>query len=157
VERWSSVSSPARQYALAGTCLVVGLVLALGFRGSLQGGGDAVAGFWLGILLLVIGVAALVTAGRQTVVIDSATRRVTVTDATLLRSTTRVITFAEITEVGIGYLGKRSNFVSFYYLDLHLTHGKDYPLFAPGRFFPGSSDRATVEGWRRRLLDAMTP
>ena len=154
MDRWTSVSSPVRQYAVGGGCLLVGTVLALGFRGSLHTGGDAVAGFWLGIQLAVIGVAALATAGTQTVVIDPAARRITVTDSTPLRSTTRVITFEEITGVGIGDLGERSSFVTFCSLNLRLTHGKDYPLLAPGRFFPGSCDRPTVEGWRRRLLEA---
>ena len=41
------------------------------------------------------------------------------------------------------------------YLVLKLTSGQEYPLFAPGRFFAGASDRATVEGWRRRLREYM--
>ncbi len=51
----------------------------------------------------------------------------------------------------MGFLDKRSNFVRNYYLVLHLRDGKDYPLFAPGRFWNGASDKATVEGWRQRL------
>ncbi len=155
MDRWVSQSRPTTQYATSVGMLVVGGVLAFGFRGSLRSGGDAVAGFWLGVLLVVIGAAALLAAGRQTVVVDPASRTITVADSSLLRSSERVIRFEEITDVGIGFLGKRSNFVSFYYLNLHLVVGRDYPLFAPGRFFPGASDRSTVEGWRRRLLEAM--
>jgi hypothetical protein len=40
-----------------------------------------------------------------------------------------------------------------YYLVLKLRNGEEYPLFAPGRFFQGASDRSVVEGWRRRLED----
>ncbi len=43
-----------------------------------------------------------------------------------------------------------------YYLVSKLTNGQEYPLFAPGRFYPGASDRATVESWRRRLQEYMT-
>jgi hypothetical protein len=41
--------------------------------------------------------------------------------------------------------------VTIYYLALKLRSGEKYPLFAPGRFFPGASDRSTVEAWRQRL------
>jgi hypothetical protein len=51
----------------------------------------------------------------------------------------------------LGYLGKRSNFVTWYYLVLKLRSGEEYPLFSPGRFFKGGSDRSTVAGWRQRL------
>ena len=155
MDRWVSQSRPPTQYATAVGLLVVGGLLALGFRGSLRSGGDAVAGFWLGVLLVVIGAAALLATGRQTVVVDPGSRTITVTDSSLLRSSERVIRFDDVTDVGIGYLGKRSNFVNFYYLTLHLVVGRDYALFAPGRFFPGASDRSTVEAWRRRLLAAL--
>jgi hypothetical protein len=41
--------------------------------------------------------------------------------------------------------------VTIFYLVLKLRNGEEYPLFAPGRFFEGASDRSTVEGWRQRL------
>jgi hypothetical protein len=61
-----------------------------------------------------------------------------------------------VTGVSIGSLGKKSNFVQTYYLVLKLANGQEYPLFAPGRFYPGASDRATVESWRERLQGYMT-
>jgi hypothetical protein len=53
--------------------------------------------------------------------------------------------------VSVGYLGRKSNFGQTSYLVLKLANGQEYPLFAPGRFYPGASDRATVESWRQRL------
>jgi len=41
---------------------------------------DSLAGFLLGILLLVIGVLGMVLQGRQTVVVDPGTRRITMAD-----------------------------------------------------------------------------
>ena len=64
----------------------------------------------------------------------------------------RVIDFADIAEVRLGYLGKSSNLVNFYFLQLWLADGSDYPLFAPGRFYAGTSNRATVDAWRTRLI-----
>ena len=65
---------------------------------------------------------------------------------------TRQIHFDEITDIGIGYLGKKSNFVTWYYLILNLKSGENYPLFQPGRFYEGGSERGVVKQWRDRLL-----
>jgi len=148
---WTSQSSAGKQIAVSIACSLVGLVLALACRDFRTAGGDATAGFLLGVLLLVIGVAGLVTSGRQTVVVDPALRRIKVDDSNFLGEKTRVIAFSEVTQVSVGYLGKRSNFVTWYYLALTLRSGEKYSLFSPGRFFKGASDRATVEGWRKRL------
>jgi hypothetical protein len=151
VQQWVSHNSYFKQGAVAIGAVVVGLVLMVGFR-HFQGNGDMLAGFLLGVLLLVIGLAGLVVAGSQTVTVDPVLRRIVVDDRTLLGGKTREIAFAEIRDISIGYQGKKSNFIQTYYLVLKLTSGSDYPLFAPGRFYAGASSRSTVEGWRLRLL-----
>jgi hypothetical protein len=152
MEIWTSQNNPRAQTALALGCSVVGLVLVIGFRGF-EGFAmsNAMAGFLLGLLLLIIGVAAFMAGGRQTVVVDPHARLITVEDVGRFGIKKRTIRFDEVTHVGIGYLGKASNLVTFYYLLLKLDSGAEYALFAPGRFFPGASDRSTVEGWRQRL------
>jgi hypothetical protein len=113
---------------------------------------DRLAVMGLGVLLLVLGVGGLLAIARQTVVVDPVMRRITIEDRRFLRgTTTKAIPFHDVVEVGIGSLGKRSNYVMWYYLNLKLRTGEAYPLFAAGRFYQGGSDRATVEGWRRRL------
>lgn len=154
MQTWVSRSSFIKQTALAIGSTVVGLVLMVGFR-HFQGNGDMLAGFLLGVLLLVIGVAGMVVAGTQTVTVDPAYRRIVVEDHTLFGAKTREIAFTEIRDISIGYQGKKSNFVQMYYLVLKLTSGSEYPLFAPGRFYAGASSRATVDGWRRRLQQYM--
>jgi hypothetical protein len=155
---WISRSRPTLQFAAAICCTVVGVVLMAGFRGFHDVHEDAFAGFLLGVLLLVVGLAGLLFTGRQTVTVDARTRRIDVVDSSLLGGRrTRSISFDAITGINIGYLGKRSNYVRNYYLVLHLLDGKDYPLFAPGRFYEGSSNRGTVEGWRQRLEAYLTP
>ncbi len=152
MEKWKSESSPGIQMVLSVGCTAVGLVLAIGFYAPGRPvTANTQAGFLLGLLLLVIGVMGLLVQGKQTVVIDPATRRITVEDKTLLGSKRRVIKFQEIGEIHVGYLGKTSNFVRNYYLSLRLKSGEDYPLFAPGRFYKGTSNRSVVEGWKDRL------
>jgi hypothetical protein len=150
---WVSRSRPGFQLLTALGSTVVGLILVIGMRGFAAGGRDMFAGFALGVMLLVIGIAAAATSGSQTVTVDPRTRRIDVVDSYLIGNRKRSIPFSDIREVGIGYLGKASNYVKTYYLVLHLADGREFPLFAPGRFFEGASDRSVVEGWRQRLQD----
>jgi hypothetical protein len=153
---WISRSRPAPQFIAAVCCLVVGAVLMIGFRGFHGVGEDAFAGFLLGVLLLVVGMTGLLFTGAQTVTVDPHSRRIDVVDSYLVGRRARSIGFDTITGINIGYLGKKSNYVSYYYLVLHLRDGKDYSLFAPGRFYEGSSNRGTVESWRERLQAYLT-
>ena len=150
-------SSRGRQTALAIGSIAVGLVLLIGFR-HYRDDSDLLAGFLLGVLLLVIGAGGLLVGGTQTVVVDPVLRRIVVEDKTVLGGAKRrEIAFGEVTGISIGYLGKKSNFVQTYYLVLKLTNGQEYSLFAPGRSYPGANSRATVETWRQRLQGYMTP
>jgi hypothetical protein len=152
MEQWKSKSSPGKQTGAAIGCTVVGAVLAYGFRDfSWSGMSNSLSGFLLGILLLVIGVAGLVTRGKQIVTVDPAGRVITIEDKSSAGTKKRVIRFNEIAGTGIGFLGKKSNFARCYYLVLELRNGEEYSLFAPGRFYPGASNKAVVEGWRQRL------
>jgi hypothetical protein len=153
MDLWVSESRPGMQTTASVASSTVGLVLAIGFRDFRSAGSNATAGFFLGILLLVIGVAGLLTSGRQKVIVDPRTRYISIEDSYLLGTKSRLISFSDIVSISIGYLGKRSNYVTWYHLVLKLRSGEDYPLFSPGRFFEGGSDRSTVESWQRRLED----
>lgn len=147
---WTAQSQLGYQRLAAGFCSVVGGLLLLGFRHFDEANGQA--GFFLGLLLLVIGVWSWLSGGRQTITIDPTARRITIQEERSLgRSQVRSIGFDEIAHVGLAYLGKKSNFVQSYYLTLTLRSGAHTTLFAPGRFYAGTSDRAVVQGWRDRL------
>jgi hypothetical protein len=154
MEKWRTESSPLKQIVLSIVCILIGLVLAYKCRdfGELVLS-ESLAGFLLGILLLIIGIASIIIAGKQSIVIDPGARRITIDESNVFKTKTRTILFDDIIHIGIGYLGKRSNYVTFYYLVLRLRNGEEYPLFAPGRFYKGGSSRETVEGWRTRLED----
>lgn len=152
---WVSHSNPVKQCLLAVGSAVAGLILTVGFYSERSLNGNAMAGFLLGILLTLIGVAGLLATGKQTVVIDTTKRRIVIEDTRLFSSKNRFILFDDIADVTIGFLGKKSNYVTCYYLVLKLREGEEYPLFAPGRFFAGSADRAVVAGWQKRLQDGM--
>jgi hypothetical protein len=151
MDLWTSRSNFGKQILLSVACAVVGLVLVIGFRDFRGFGANAMAGFLLGVLLLLIGVAAFLLGGRQTVVIDPKVRRITIEESGRFWTKKRSIPFSDIVEVSMGYLGKRSNYVTWYYLVLKLRSGEEYPLFSPGRFFEGASDKFIVASWKQRL------
>jgi hypothetical protein len=153
---WVSQSSPGKQLMLSAGCAIVGLILLVGLRRSGQSP-NATAGIWLGVLLLIIGVAGALMSAAQTVTVDPRQRRIVVEDRYLIGAKKHSISFSDIESVGIGYLGKRSNGVTIYYLVLHLRSGQLYHLFAPGRFYTGSADRTIVEGWQRRIEAYIAP
>ena len=148
---WTAQSNPGKQAVLSVLCSVVGVVLAIGFRDFRDSGTNALAGFLLGVLLLLIGVAGFLVSGKQTVVVNPKARCITIEDSNRFCAKKRSIPFSDVLGISIGYLGKRSNYVTWYYLVLKLRSGEEYPLFSPGRFFEGASDKSTVEGWKRRL------
>lgn len=80
---WRAESSPAKQTAMSVGCLVVGAILAYGFR-NYAGNQNSLAGFLLGVLLLVLGIAGIVMFSKKTVVIDRNKRIITVTDTGFL-------------------------------------------------------------------------
>lgn len=152
MDSWKSENNPVTQTTLAFVCVLVGVVLAIGFRHfSGPGMTNSLAGFLLGLMLLFIGIYGLLVTGKQTIVIDPKTRCITVKDISRLRTKKRSIPFGDIVDISIGYLGKRSNLVTFYYLVLKLRSGEEYPLFSAGRFYKGGSDRAIVESWQQRI------
>ena len=138
--------------ALCILSVVIGLVIVAGARTVCGPGGTNInAAYILGILLLAIGILGFLAQGKQTIVVDPATRCITVEDKTPFGLKQQTIKFSDILEIHIGYLGKRSTFVKNYYLILRLRSGEDYSLFAPGRFYKGASNRSVVEGWRDKL------
>ncbi len=129
----------------------LGAILMWASRDFGSRGENVLAGFLLGALLFVAGAVSLLAGGAQTVTIDPRKRVIEVADARPLGSKRALVAFQDVVGISIGYLGKKSNFVNMYYLVLHLVDGREFPLFAPGRFFEGASDRNVVEGWRARL------
>jgi hypothetical protein len=152
MDSWKFESDPGKQTALSLGCIAVGMILLIGFR-HFDGSGmtNSLAGFLGGLLLLLIGVSAFLVSGKQTIVVDPQMRRIVVEDKNKFGIKRRLIRFSEITDTGIGYIGKRSNFINFYYIILTLDSGEKYSLFSPGRFHDGGSDRSVMESRRQRL------
>jgi hypothetical protein len=148
---WTSQSNSGKQVLISVVCAITGMALLIGFRNFNSADSNTLAGFLLGLLLLIIGIPGILFPGNQTVIVDQNSRSITIKDINCFRTKKRSIPFNDITGINIGALGKRSNLVMQYYLVLKLTSGENYSLFSPGLFYKGASDRSTVAGWKQRL------
>ena len=103
MDSWTSQSSSAKQTTLSVACAVVGLVLVIAFRHFSGSGGNVMAGFLLGLLLLLIGVAGFLLSGKQTVIVNPKARHILVEDSNRFGTKKRSIPFSDVVAVGIGY------------------------------------------------------
>jgi hypothetical protein len=153
VETWKTESSPNKQAAIAVIAIVVGLILAYGFRNfDSSGFTNSLAGFLLGIMLVVIGVAALFSNGKETTTFDPKSRWILIERSTMLGKRQKVILFADIDDARVASIGHRSDGSVSYYVSLHLSDGRRIPLFYPS-YYDGRWNRTLMEDRCDRVKD----
>lgn len=152
MEPWIIQSNPKKSLATAVACLIVGAMILYLTQGvSFSAMSDRLAGWLLGMLLVVIAFGFLVTRLAQTVTVDPMKRTITVTDTTPWKSSERVIPFDTVESARVAFLGRRSNiWLQTYYVSLHLTDGLTYPLFYPA-YFDGRSSETVANDRLDRL------
>jgi len=127
VDSWKFESNSGKQILLALACLAVGIILVVGFRHfSGSGTTNTLAGFLLGMLLLIIGIYAFLSGGKQTIFVDPLARHIVVEDSNHFRTKKRLIPFRDVVGSGIGYLGRTSNHVTFYFKWLLMKLSQSY-------------------------------
>lgn len=160
VSIWETHNRSRQQTAISIVCIVAGLALVVWLYGPIPRSSDAQAGFWFGMLLLVLGATTLVANARQIVIVDPLLREIRIEDRRVFGRRSRRIPFADVNEVEVAYLRTRKEIAIRYYLQLQLRGGEAYALFAPERVFSGASDPAVVTQWQARLkglLETQTP
>jgi hypothetical protein len=151
MEPWKIESSPGKQAFLAWTILMVGLILAVGFRNFDSSGlTNSLAGFLLGLFLLLIGIWTLVMGGKRTISVDPQTRSILIEDVNRFGPKKRSISFDEVGGTYIGRLGNREGGSISYDVVLKLKTGKSFSLFRAA-YFEGTWDRSVMENRMRRL------
>jgi hypothetical protein len=153
MEPWKIESNPIKQTVFTLAIIIVGVVLCYGFRNfDSSGFTNSLAGFLLGVLLLVIGIPALVLVGKKKIIVDPIVRSIVIIDVNRFGKKRRDIHFNEINEVFVGMTGKRSNGTMNYYVVLKLNSGEIYRLFYPA-YYDGKWDRSVAESRRRRIQE----
>ena len=151
MDTWKIESNPGKQVVLGWIVLVVGLTLAIGFRDFDSSGlTNSLAGFLLGLLLLLIGTGTLLLGGKRTVSVDPEARRVLIEDASRFGQKERSIAFDEVGEVYVDSLGDKEGGSISYDVVLKLTSGEAVSLFRPA-YFEGTWNRSVMESRCRRL------
>jgi hypothetical protein len=151
MQPWRIESNPVKQAILTAVVLVVGIVLVYGFRNFDDSGfTNSLAGFLLGVLLLLISIPALIFMGTQAITVDPKVRCIFIEDVNRFRVKQRRIAFSDILDVFVGTAGKRSNGMRNYYIVLRLKSGKTQRLFADS-FYDGRFSRSVTESRCQRL------
>ena len=129
MEIWKSENEIKNQVLLSSVISIVGLILI--FFASNSDSDNGCTGFFLGVLLFVLGLIGALFVSKQIVSIDSDARLILIEEKGLLVTRRHQIDFDEIADVLIGYIGKKTNMVEFYYLILKLKNGQEIPVFKP--------------------------
>lgn len=146
-------SNPTKQALLTIAVIIVGLILAIGFRNYDDSAfTNSLAGFLLGILLILIGIPGLITLGTETITIDTNTRCILIENVNRFRKKNKLIYFMEIAEVFVGCQGKRSSGTMSYYVCLRLNTGEVYNLFYPS-YYDGRWDKSVAESRCNRIQE----
>ena len=151
MDTWKIESSPGKQVILGWIVLVVGLILAIGFRDFDSSGlTNSLAGFLLGLLLLLIGTGTLLMGGKRSIVVDPEARRILIEDASRFGRKKRSIAFDEVGEVYVDSLGDKEGGSISYDVFLKLKKGETVSLFRPA-YFEGTWEKSVMEDRCRRL------
>ena len=151
MEAWKIESNPLKQTVVNWAVIAAGVILVYGFRDfDSSGFTNSLAGFLLGVLLLIVGIPALIMIARQTITVDPVARQILIEDESRWGKKVRSIAFHEIAEASVSRLGSRSDGSVSYYVTLRLVSGETYPLFFPA-YYDGRWDRSVAEDRCRRL------
>lgn len=155
-ETWVTESDTTAQTAASAVAIVVGLILAIGFRGFDRSGfTQGLAAFLLGVVLLVIGAGLLLFGRRQVITVDPRQRRIAIEQISRLRTTTRVIGLDAVADFCVAEHGDRRSGRIRYHVKAKLKAGGEVALFLG--FFDGSRSRLAMEKRRDRLLQCLRP
>jgi hypothetical protein len=147
---WVTRTNAGVQGLATAAMLLLGAALAYGFRHFERGvWSGMLAGFLLGLLLLLVGIANLVMGGSQCITVDPRRRCITVTGTSRWSRSCRRIGFDEIADVSVGELGDREGGSVSYHVVLRLKSSKTIPLFVA--FFDGQWDQRVAEQRCQRL------
>lgn len=139
-------SNVVAQRAASALALAGGLGLVWAFKGAASPSNWSTtegAAFWLGMLLLLLGVGMLLTGGRQVVQANARTRTLTCRKMALWRPQTRAYPFADIVAFAVEEWGDDEGGRKAYDVLMTLRNGHRVSLFAG--FFDGRHDRAVMQ------------
>jgi hypothetical protein len=146
---WTTESSQGMQSVYSIVGVIVGSVFVFGSRIQGLEKMTSTSVFFLGLLIFLISLAALVIGGKQIISVDPRRRLVEIQTLSRLGTKRRLIPFSQISGVSIGELGDQEGGSISYHVVLELKDGKEVALFLGA--FEGAYERQTMDARRRRL------
>jgi hypothetical protein len=155
-DTWITESDTTTQTVAWAVAIVVGLILSIGFRGSVRPGfTQGFAAFLLGVVLLVVGAGLLLFGRRQVITVDPRQRRIAIEQISRVRTATRVIGLDAVADFVVAEHGDQKSGRIRYHVKARLKAGREIALFLGS--FDGSRSRLAMEKRRDRLLQSLPP
>jgi hypothetical protein len=155
-DTWITESDTTTQTAASALAIVVGLILAIGFRGFDRAGfTQGLAVFLLGVVMLIVGAGLLLFGGRQVITVDPRQRRIAIERISRFRTATRVIPLDTVADFCVAEHGDHEGGSVRYHVKAKLKAGGEVALFVG--FFDGSRSRLAMEKRCDRLLQCLRP
>jgi hypothetical protein len=148
---WKIESNPVKQIALMIGCILVGLMLSIGFSDfDASEFSNSLAGFLLGVLLLIIGSYGLLENNRRTVTVNPKSRRIVIEDRSRFKQNRNTIAFEQVADVYVDEMGDTEGGSISYDVVLKLNNGKTISLFRAA-IFDGLYDKNIMQNRCRQL------
>ncbi|MCK9410219.1 MAG: hypothetical protein WCX28_00710 [Bacteriovoracaceae bacterium] len=145
MDSWKIESNPRKQTVVTWGIIIAGIIFVYGFR-NFDGSqlSNSLAGFLMGILLLIIGIPGAFFIGKQTITVDRASARIVIEDKSRIRKKKKIIPFNDIIKISVSQSGSQWNGSVSYFVLLKLISGNQYPLFYPS-YYDGRWDKSIIE------------
>ena len=152
---WVTKSSSTQQTGFSLLGVVIGLLFSIGFR-HFDGPGftNSLAGFLLGLLILIISIAALLMGGKQIITVDARASQIILEGISRFGSKKRVLFFKEIKKFYVNELGDKEGGSIQYYVVAELKTGERVSLFVG--FFDGRYDKGKMETYCQKLKEYLS-
>jgi hypothetical protein len=122
---------------------VGGLMIFLVLKIKQEWSANEMAGFSLGILLVIIGAAGFLSNQETTTTIDLRRKIIRVEDASFARTTVRVVMFKEIKDITVEQIGDHTDGSPSFHLVVQQFSGKNLPILV-GIYDNTFSENATI-------------
>lgn len=154
IEAWITESSAGRQNLATLILLIFGAAFVIIFR-PFEGAAFTSnnTGFLLGIVMLITGAGMLLYGGKQIIAVEPKLKRIVVTQINRLRSSSREITFREISAIYVSESGDKEGGSIRYHVVAKLKTGKEVALFMG--FFEASHCKVKMEAQCQRLIECI--
>ena len=152
---WAFESNRNRQIFLAILIIFVGILLTYLCRNyDASRFSDTLAGFLLGLMLILIGVPAFVVTGKERTVIDTHARCILIEYRSRFKRKNTLIHFDDILSMRVAHIGRYSSGVVTYYISMDLRSGEKQLLFFPA-YYEGRWSFDVLENRLRKLEEIM--